>query len=161
MMTPNRNIYRILLILSFLVLNGGILYGISQVFLFLNTGADRTSMLNLTKKNQQVYLPKFIWKDTLNPGRVMESQTLSEIQQDYLDAWYVKNVAYKDNDSFGINDFYTQNARKNLYRTIDYNSSKKFHIEGTTIKHNTYLDFYSADGQLVVFTDKNVKLPFR
>ncbi|KAA1243286.1 cellulase family glycosylhydrolase [Aquimarina sp. RZ0] len=157
MVNPNKNIYRASLILSFLVLNGGIIYGISQLFLFLNTGADRTSMLHLTKKSQQVYLPKIVWKDTLNPGRPMEAQTLSDIQQNYLDAWYVKQVAYKTNDSFGINDFYTQSARKNLYKTIDNNTFKKYHIDGTTTKHTTYLDFYSADGQLVVFTDKDVR----
>lgn len=157
MVKINKNIYRIVLIATFLLVNGFILFALSQIFSFLNTGADRSSMLHLAVKSEQVYLPKIIWKDTLNPGRPMEKQTLGEIQKDYLDAWYVKQVAFKDNDSFGVNDFYTQSARKNIFRTIEDHISKKINIEATTTKHNAYLDFYSADGQLVVLTDKNVR----
>ena len=43
-----------------------------------------------------------------------------------------------------------------MYNIIDYNKKQKTSIESTTIAHNPDLDFYSADGQLVVFTDKNV-----
>ena len=44
----------------------------------------------------------------------------------------------------------------NLYKTIDYNLNNKITIESTTLKHHPKLEFYSEDGQQVVFTDKNV-----
>jgi hypothetical protein len=67
----------------------------------------------------------------------------------------VKNNALENNTSKGIDDYYTDNTRLNLYRTIKHNKQNKT-IENTTLKHFPKLEFYSEDGQLVVFTDKNV-----
>ena len=100
-------IYRSLLILSFIAVNGLILFGISQTLSFLNTGADRSGMLHVGIKNKQAYTPSVKWKDTTNPGRPIEKQTMYEIQKDYINSWYVRNVAYKEYDSLGVFDFYT------------------------------------------------------
>lgn len=155
-MIKNKNLYRILLIISFIAINAGILFGISQILLYLNTGADRSSMLHIAVKNDQSYLPKVIWSDTINPGRPIEKNTLEKIQSHYLDAWYIRNVAYKTNDPYGVDDFYTENARENIYKTIDAHIVQHIIVAGTTLSHNLSLDFYSEDGQLAVFTDTNV-----
>lgn len=152
----NRNITRAILILSFILINVLLLLGISKVLDYLNSGADRTSMLHLEKETINTYLPKVVWESIDNPGRVMEPNTLKTIEKDYLFSWYVKNKSLKDNSKTGIADYYTQNTRQNLYNTIKQNSKNEINIESTTLKHNPKLDFYSADGQLVVFTDKNV-----
>jgi hypothetical protein len=152
----NRNITRAILILSFILINVLLLLGISKVLDFLNSGADRTSMLHLEKETINTYLPKVVWESLANPGRVMEPNTLKTIEKDYLFSWYVKNKSLKDNSKSGIEDYYTQNTRQNLYNAIKQNSKNEINIESTTLKHNPKLDFYSADGQLVVFTDKNV-----
>ncbi|WP_417886532.1 glycoside hydrolase family 2 TIM barrel-domain containing protein [Zunongwangia sp.] len=151
-----KNIYRAGLIITFIALNGLILFGISSVLAWLNTGADRTGMLHTEVLSKDVYLPKITWGDTVNPGRPMELQTLGEIQQDYLNAWYVKEVAYKTNNPYGIEDYYTDSSRVNLFETIAYNEENNIHFEATTLQHEPDLEFYSADGQLVVITDKNV-----
>ncbi|MDY0781503.1 glycoside hydrolase family 2 TIM barrel-domain containing protein [Tenacibaculum sp. IB213877] len=153
----NKNIYRALLIISFIALNGLILYGISGIWTYLNTGADRSSMLHTAIESKDAYLPKTTWTSLENPGRPIEEQTLAEVQKDYLNAWHVKNIAYKANNPYGIKDYYTDSAQVNLYRTINYNKNNKIHIEATTLSHQPKLEFYSADGQLVVFTDENVK----
>ena len=152
----NRNITRAVLIISFIFVNILLLLGISKVLDFLNSGADRTSMLHLEKETINVYLPKVVWESTANPGRVMELNTLKTIEKDYLFSWYVKNKSLQENSRSGIADYYTQNTRQNLYNTLKYNIKNEITIESTTLKHNPKLDFYSADGQLVVFTDKNV-----
>ena len=152
----NRNITRAVLIISFIIVNILLLLGISKVLDFLNSGADRTSMLHLEKETINVYLPKVVWESTANPGRVMELNTLKTIEKDYLFSWYVKNKSLQENSKSGIADYYTQNTRQNLYNTLKYNIKNEITIESTTLKHNPKLDFYSADGQLVVFTDKNV-----
>ncbi len=153
----NKNIYRIILIGSFIGINVLILLSISSVLSYFKTGADRTAMLHLDLENKDVYLPKVKWRSVDNPGRPMEVKTQYEIQQDYLDAWYVRNVAYKTNDSFGLQDFYTDNARKKVLKYINDNATKDITIENTTLSHNPELDFYSADGQLIVFTDYQVE----
>lgn len=148
--------YRIGLILSFILINVLVLLGINKTLRFLNTGADRTSMLHLEKETINTYLPKTVWEDLNNEGRKMEATTLQEIEKDYLFSWLVKNKALQNNSKQGIEDYYTQNTRENLYKSIDLNLKNGITIESTSLEHNPRLEFYSADGQLVVFTDKNV-----
>ena len=152
----NKNTIRTVLISSFILLNVLLLFALSSILEYLNTGADRTSMLHLEKETVNTYLPKVIWEKLNNVGREMEQNTLKTIEKDYLFSWYIKNKSLENNKKNGIEDYYTQNARLNLYNSIDYNLKNKITIESTTLKHNPKLEFYSEDGQQVVFTDKNV-----
>lgn len=152
----NRNIYKTALILSFIVISIFTLLGLAKILDYLNTGAERTSMLHLETESEDVYLPKVQWTSLENPARKMEKNTLGKLERDYLFSWYVKNNALENNSSKGIDDYYTQNTRENLYRTINYNKAHEISIKNTTLKHFPKLEFYSEDGQLVVFTDKNV-----
>ncbi len=157
MRSRNKKIYRILIITSFIGVITLLLFGISQVLSYLNTGADRASMLHLPLVQEEVYLPKVIWKDTINPGRPIEDQTLKNIQKDYLNAWYVRQIAYQNYDASGIKDYYTESAQLPIFQNIEVNKEKEISIHSTTTNHNISVDFYSADGQLVVLTDKGVK----
>ncbi len=132
------------------------LYGTSTVLEYLNSGADRSTMLHLEKETVNTYMPKVNWEDLNNEGRKMESNTLKTIERDYLFSWYIKNKSLQSNKKQGIQDFYTQNARLNLFNVIDFNLKNEITIESTTLKHHPKLEFYSEDGQQVVFTDKNV-----
>jgi len=152
----NKNLYRALIIITFLALNTLIIYGIGSVLGFLNTGADRSKMLHAEVLKSKVYNPKIEWDISPNEGRQMHDQALQSIEDNYLKAWYVKNVAYKSNNPHGIEDFYTDDARSNLYRNIDENKKNNITIEATTIEHKPKIEFYSADGQLVVLTDNEV-----
>jgi len=156
-MKLNRNLYRAFLLLTFLALNGLIIYGISAVFSYLNTGADRTTMLHLPAKLTASYLPKVYWGTLNNEGRPMEKQTLEEIERDYLKSWYVKNNALETNNHYGVKDYFTDSARVKLFRILDFNKLNKTTIKTTTIEHHPTLEFYSADGKLVVLTDENVE----
>jgi len=152
----NKNIYRSVIIVSFIAVNALILFGISSVLAFLNSGADRSSMLNIEFESKDVYFPEVNWENFENPGREIESPTIKKIQKDYLSAWYIRNVAYQTNNTYGIEDFYTDSSRINLYEIIEFNKRNNISIEATTLNHQPNLKFYSADGQLVVFTDEQV-----
>ena len=156
-MNINKNILRSFLILSFILINVLIIFGISAVFTYLNTGADRSTMLHSEIKKADQYSPKMVWAPIENEGRQINPQTLSEIEKDYLDAWYVKHVANKTNSKEGIKDYFTENARENLYHYLDLNAKEDITIESTTLNHNPTLEFFSEDGQLAVLTDKEVK----
>ncbi|TPN86917.1 cellulase family glycosylhydrolase [Aquimarina algicola] len=153
----NKNFYRSLVITSFIGLMVLLLFGISQILSYLNTGADRSVMLRLALNKENTYLPKVIWKDTVNPGRLIEKQTMIDIEEDYLNAWYIRQVAYQTNKKEGVEDYYTTNASERIAKILKTNRSKAITIHGTTTDHNISLDFYSADGQLAVITDQNVK----
>lgn len=152
----NKNSYRVFLLISFIALNILVLFGISSILAYLNEGADRNTMLHLDKVTANTYLPKIKWLSLENPGREMEKQTLATIEKHYLFSWYIKNNALKNNTDEGIDDYFTENPRKTLNTIIEKNKTDKISIESTTLTHNPKLEFYSEDGQLVVFTDENV-----
>ncbi|TWO32719.1 glycoside hydrolase family 5 protein [Seonamhaeicola sediminis] len=156
MKSLNKNIMRALLLLSYIAITVIIVLGIGSVISYLNTGADRSKMLHTEIKKIDQYLPKLEWAPLKNEGRPMDMQTLKSIETDYLDAWYVRHVAYKTNTTQGIEDYYTENARTSIYNFIEKNSNDNIWIDGTTLEHHLTLEFFSEDGQLVVLRDKDV-----
>ncbi|OUR94594.1 glycosyl hydrolase family 5 [Flavobacteriales bacterium 34_180_T64] len=156
MVSTNKNILRAALILSYIVVITLLIYGISAIYSYLNMGADRNKMLHTEIKKTDQYLPKVIWAPLANEGRPIDTQTLHDIEDDYLDAWYIKHLAYKTNTSTGIPDYYTESARENLFNHIARNTKEKIHIESTSLLHHPTLEFFSEDGQLAVITDHDV-----
>lgn len=152
----NKNILRTVLIASYIMIVALLVSGVSAIFSYLNSGADRSTMLHTDIKKVDQYLPKIDWSPLTNEGRPMDSENLKAIQSDYLDAWYVRHVAYKTNSTLGIEDYYTDHARENLYRFIDQNNSEDIKVESTTLEHHLTLEFFSEDGQMVVLSDDNV-----
>ncbi len=157
MKIKNKNIYGLLVIGSFIGILIFVVFGVSQILSYLNSGADRSSMLHVELNKEEVYLPKVIWKDTTNPGRSMEKQTLLDIEKDYLNAWYVRHVAYQTNLINGIDEYYTTSARQHIVANIDTNRKNNVSVIGTTTDHNLSLNFYSTDGQLVGLRVTNVR----
>ncbi|WP_452232891.1 cellulase family glycosylhydrolase [Lacinutrix sp. MEBiC02595] len=156
MVSLNKNILRTILIISYIMIVALIISGISALFSYLNTGADRSTMLHTEIQKVEQYAPKLIWEPLNNEGRPMDTENINALQKDYLDAWYVKQVAYKTNKTAGIKDYYTDSARENLYAFIDLNKAENTTIEATTLNHNPTLEFFSEDGQLAVITDRDV-----
>ena len=156
MVGKNKNILRTILIASYIMIVALIISGISALFSYLNTGADRSTMLHTEIQKVEQYLPKMIWQPLQNEGRPMDNENLNALQNNYLDAWYVKQIAYKTNKTAGIKDYYTDSARENLYNFIELNKAENITVEATTLKHNPTLEFFSEDGQLAVVTDRNV-----
>ncbi|WP_452230712.1 cellulase family glycosylhydrolase [Lacinutrix sp. MEBiC02404] len=156
MVSLNKNILRTILIISYIMIVALIISGISALFSYLNTGADRSTMLHTEIQKVEQYAPKLIWEPLNNEGRPMDTENINALQKDYLDAWYVKQVAYETNKTAGIKDYYTDSARENLYAFIALNKAEKTTIEATTLNHNPTLEFFSEDGQLAVITDRDV-----
>ena len=148
---------RTLLTLVFMSITSLFVYGISSLFTFLNTGADRTRMFHTEVYKSQQYIPNLTWAPLDHIGRRMDKQTLANVEKNYLDAWYIKNVAYQINSIEGIEDYYTDSAEKNLFDFIDLNKQEEIHIEGTTLAHNPHIKFFSEDGQLIALTDRGVQ----
>ena len=153
MVKTNKQILRGVLMLTYVAIISVLLFLLSSVFSFLNTGADRSKMLHTEVKKVAQYLPKITWKDDGNVGRKISKQKLNAVQNDYVDAWYVKHIAYKTNTRVGIDDYFTKSARQNIYNILDYNKLNKITVESTTLEHNLDIEFFSEDGQLIVLKD--------
>ncbi|MFY9243043.1 MAG: cellulase family glycosylhydrolase [Polaribacter sp.] len=156
MVKRNKAIVRGVLMLSYILIISIILFLISSLLNYFNTGADRSKILHTEVKKIDQYLPKIDWILNGNEGREINQQTLNSIENDYLDAWYVKHIAYKTNLKNGIEDYYTDNARQNIFNFITENKKQNTSIESTTLEHKPDILFFSEDGQLVVLEDKNV-----
>ncbi len=156
MVKANKIILKTILLFLYVLIISVIIFLISSVYSYFNTGADRSKILHTKIKKIDQYIPKVTWLKDGNQGREMNEQTLLEIENNYLDAWYVKNIAFNTNLKIGINDYYTESARKNIYNTIAANKKQKITIEQTTLRHNPNVILFSEDGQLVVLEDKNI-----
>lgn len=156
-MKKNKTIKRILIIVAFIAINALILSGIGQIYVYLNTGADRTAIFHADVKKDGFYVPIINWSNLENPGRPMEIPTQNKIEIDYINAWYARNTALKTRNIRLLENAFTEKARKNVEALVAKNKLEKISIEGTTLNHTISLDFYSADGNLIVLTDRNVK----
>ncbi|WP_420571118.1 glycoside hydrolase family 2 TIM barrel-domain containing protein [Kordia sp.] len=156
MVATDKNIMRGFLVLTYVFIISILIFIISSSFSYLNTGADRSKMLHTEVTKEEIYLPKMNWVTDGNEGRRLDTQTLAKIENDYLDAWYVKQVAYKTNQTTGIDDYYTESARKNLMEFIKQNQQQNITVNATTLSHQPNIEFFSEDGQLIVLKDENV-----
>ena len=154
----NKTLLRVVLIVSFLGINALLLFGISSVWSYLNTGADRSTRLHISKDKDLSYLPEVTW-DTLDvKGRPMEKGTLTKIERDYLNSWYVKNNALFTNNIYGLADYFTDSAQTKIYDLITFNKAQGNSFKQTSLEHHPKLKFYSTDGTQVMFTDYNVRV---
>jgi hypothetical protein len=156
MINTSKNILRGILVLSYIAVTVVVIFGLSGLISYLNTGADRSNMLHTEIKKIDQYLPKLEWEPLKNEGRPMDLQTLKAIESDYLDAWYVKHVAFKTNTLQGIDDYYTEHARKPIYNIVNRHAIENISVDATTLEHHISLEFFSEDGQLAVLRDSDV-----
>ena len=156
-MKTNKTTYRILIIAGFILVNVAILFGIAQVLNYLNTGADRASIFHQDVEKESYYTPQVTWNDLKNEGRPMEAPSLKKIERHYLDAWYTRAQALRGEDTKGVEDVYTAKAKEHLIAITQHNAKQNIKIETTTLNHTITLDFYSADGNMIVFTDTDVR----
>ncbi len=155
-MKQNKTLYRIVVLSGFFLINAAILFGISQITAYLNTGADRSKMLHIEVERQQHYIPEVIWESIENPGRPIDETNKNKIEQDYLDAWYAKNIAFYTGNDSGLVDHYTKNACQKIGELLSIQNDLNTYSEITTLSHHLTLEFYSTDGTLAVLTDRNV-----
>ncbi len=160
-MRKSRLLYRIIILGVFVVANFFILRGIGSVLAFIKSGADREQMMAKVLKVNDYYKPVFNWSNLENPGRDFIAKNQGEVQRDYTDSWYVKNLNQAVNTTKGIADFYTDSSRVNLFRVIEMNKKLGLSVHGTTLSHNIDINFFSADGKLVAFDDNNVHEVYR
>lgn len=144
------------IILAAVLLNGGILLGIGAILVYLNSGADPSSILHLDTEIESVYRPHVQIGTHTNEGRPIDEATAEKLIRDYLNAWYTRNEALRYNDPLLLRDYYTDSAYAKLKRKIDLNRNSEVSIQQTTLAHSISIDFYSEDGKLATLSDRNV-----
>ncbi|WOI22515.1 cellulase family glycosylhydrolase [Nonlabens ulvanivorans] len=152
----NKNILRGGLIVFYIFIIALITLGISSLYSYLNTGADRSTMLHTEQIQERYYIPIIEWDTTSIKGRPLDATTLKSIEEDYLNAWYVRARALKNNTLTGIEDYYTASATTKVTELINFNLSNQISVAMTSLEHHPKVEFFSEDGQLIVLTDTDV-----
>jgi hypothetical protein len=76
----NKSIVRVMLMTSYIVVIALIISGISALFAYLNTGADRSAMLHTEIKKIEQYSPKVVWAPIENEGRLIDEENLKALE---------------------------------------------------------------------------------
>lgn len=135
-------------VLAFLIVTT---YGIAQIWAFLSVSREKTEIFNEVKDLPDVYTPKINWLPDEKLERPMEDFSRKVIGRDYVRALYQRNIAILSKDTTQIQDYFTVLAKSKIKSKID--ESKNHLVEQVEFSHNLKLSYYSADGQIVAFTD--------
>ncbi len=149
-------IIRTVLISFYILLITLALVGLSKVFTYLNTGADKNLMLHTKIYETPHYQPTLQWNNTKVKGRTISNSNLKLVEKDYLNSWYVKQLAFEKNTTKGLENYFTKNALTQLKKYIDFNTNNAITIESTTLNHHPEINLFSEDGQLIELTDYDV-----
>lgn len=134
----------------------------AKLWTYFNTGADRATALNLPPNLPESHAPAVEWLPDEEPrGRKMEDFTRQEIVKDYIRGWYQQHLSYMTGDTKGLKEYFTPSALPKIQNLIKELTSKGFELHQTDLEHHIQLHFYSADGQIVSFTDRQVRLKKR
>ncbi|MGB5980884.1 MAG: glycoside hydrolase family 2 TIM barrel-domain containing protein [Nonlabens sp.] len=153
MSAARKNIGRSLTIVGYVAAILIIMIALSQLFLYFNSGADRSKILKVSADVQAAHAPLISWDTSFVKGRQISVPALADLEKDYKMAWHSRALAFEVNDSVLLNDYFTKNARAKITEVINYNDSLETSIRSTSLEHHLKLELYSEDGQLVVLTD--------
>jgi len=134
----------------------------AKIWFYFNSGADRSIALNLSPILPEAHVPYIRWlEDDPETGRVMENFSRGEIMKDYIRGWYQVDQSMFTGDTGGLKEYFTSAALPRILENVREIKSGSWLLSQTDLRHFIKLHFYSADGQIVAFTDKNLLIKQR
>lgn len=154
--------YRIYFGIISVVVTSIIIYGMSKIIVYFNSGADRQTALNVPPNLPETHVPSVKWlPDDAETGRKMEDFTRNEIVRDYIRGWYQQHLSYASKEAIGLKEYFTSSALPKVTNRIKELENQGFRLYQTDLQHHLNLHFYSADGQIISFTDKQLLIKQR
>jgi Cellulase (glycosyl hydrolase family 5) len=161
-MKKERLFFRLVFSIALLILLGLVVGGLAKILAYFNDGASRADLLNLPKELPDEYTPKIKWlEDDPETGRKMGEYERITLSKDYVRALYHRNLGLFTGNTNGIEEYYTEAARPKIFSLINEVQKNKISIEHIELNHTLKLHFYSADGQMVSFSDLGVEDLYR
>ncbi|MFD2574383.1 cellulase family glycosylhydrolase [Spirosoma soli] len=135
---------------------------IGQFWVYVNSGARREEALNLTTVMLETHTPRVVWlPDDPETGRPMEDFTREQLVGDYVRAWYQWQLSYLAGKPVGMKEYFTTDALPKATSAVTEITQQGHRLHQTDVEHNLQLHFYSADGQIVSFTDHHLLIKQR
>ena len=128
-----------------------------QLWAYANSGASRQEALHLTTAMLDTHTPRVEWlSDDPETARPMEADTRIQIVGDYVRAWYQWQLSYLSGQPVGLNEYFTTQALPKATAPVRAMASQGYELHQTDLDHHLRLHTYSADGQLIAFTDHHL-----
>lgn len=157
-MNKDKLFFKIVFSIGVMLLLGLLASGVAQFLAFFNSGGDREDLLKLAEVLPDEINPKINWlPDDANTGRPMEVFNRDIIAGGYVRALYQRDLSLFTGNYEGVKEYYTREARPKVFHQINLINEHKMSVERVELNHNLKLHFYSADGQIVSFTDYKVQ----
>ncbi len=157
-MGKNRVFFRIIFSVGLIIILGFIAGGLGKIIAFFEKGREKEVFIDVVPGISSVYTPKFIWEeDDENTGREMEDFTRDIIEHDYVSALYQRNIAILNRDSLVLSEYFTNEAKVKISDLVKDLIGSNHAVQKAEMNHRVNLHFYSADGQLISFTDRAVE----
>ncbi|MBN9383915.1 MAG: cellulase family glycosylhydrolase [Chitinophagaceae bacterium] len=129
---------------------------------FFGRGADRSTALTLPSPAPDLHVPKIEWlPDDTATGRRMDEYNRAEIAHEYLQSWYHRQMCYATGDTNGLKDYFTREAMGRIMDGLHNALPPGCTLQLVDLEHRLRLHYFSADGQLVAFSDEGAWLKQR
>jgi hypothetical protein len=133
--------------------------GLFSLFSYFSEAAEPVSPLNLVPDIPPETLFDLEWlPDDRDTGRVMEPFTRRQIESAYIRAWLQLNLSYARQEPYGLKTYFVGPALEAVTENVAQLAANGWEIKQSNRGHQLQLNFYSADGSIVAFTDHNVEL---
>ncbi len=130
---------------------------IGNVLYYNHSGADRSSALRHDPTLNDYNQPYLQWLEPSNKliGHMSE-EGRNVMIKDYLTNWKLSNFSLYEDASVGLSDYYTHDRYEKIKDEIP-SGLKSLHFKRADLSHHIKINFISADGELVNFTDYDVE----
>ena len=131
--------------------------GLGKAIAYFKTGADNGEIHIINTNILKDHSPKVIWKeDRIVDGRILNSYMRSEIEQAYIEAWYVASMSFANKDESHLEDYFAGDALDWIKDEV--NDTSQYTIHQTELNHDLQLHHFTLDNQLAAFEDLGVRV---
>ncbi len=137
----------------------GSIYGIGALITYFNTGADPAAALNIHPNVPLDWPVNVEWlPDDADTGRELEPFIRENIEAAYIRAWLQQGFSYTKGEPHGLKTYFTGPALAMVEDNINHVAEQDLLLQQVATDHLLQLHFYSADGTIAVFTDRQARV---
>ncbi|HEX5690956.1 MAG TPA: cellulase family glycosylhydrolase, partial [Roseiflexaceae bacterium] len=131
-----------------------VISGAANLLAYFQQGADPASALNIVPNVPPDLHVRLSWRESQrDTGRQIEPFTRSQIEASYLRAWLQWNFSYLKREPYGLKTYFAGPALAAAGDAVRQATAQGLRVDQVDTAHELELQFYSADGAIVAFTD--------
>lgn len=139
----------------------GAVAGVARLLAYFNSGADPATIfltvpaVPIDLKERVTWLPDL---PSAAEGRALETYQRERIASAYLYAWAQLGISYELKRPYGLKTYFAAPALDAATLALTSTVAAGWQVHQSNLHHTLELAFYTDDGFLVAFTDRNAHL---